>query len=348
MITGTAAPERLLKKALSKKPVHESLEDYLDRLAVQLAALAGPSTPSWMVSPSPRSPIQANDQMTAKRAPSLPEIPLNNHDANSDQLGPTLISAPQAIAAPRAAPRPSTSSLLSEMLHAQNMLHSEPALPRESLVLSPPPYDESASPPSSSPSLRNESASAAALPPAALCPSLAPHSPSPRSSSPPHLSPDSASPGGSLLHLSRNEGGSPSPTHQLAHLRSDINFILDVSDALNRSLETLSMVQTRTQGTERNQIERIFNIFSFTLREVLRLVEIGNVYLQMWIDLGSMYAGSVVYRILRIHPLLAGVIPIIISPFLSLHTITLFYVCLLYIQEAIVMATETDPDLTIA
>ena len=114
--------ERLLTTLLSNKPASESLEDYLDGLAIKVAALT--------LGPSPRSPFRAgaraDGQMTARWTLSLPEMPLDDHDdhiADSGELNPTLISSP--ITAP-------TSSLLSE-IQGQNMSISEFALPGESL-----------------------------------------------------------------------------------------------------------------------------------------------------------------------------------------------------------------------
>ncbi|KAH9021471.1 hypothetical protein EDB85DRAFT_417328 [Lactarius pseudohatsudake] len=91
-----------------------------------------------------------------------------------------------------------------------------------------------------------------------------------------------------------------------------------------------------------------FELLSSTLRGAIKLIEVGDIYLRMWSDLGSVHAGVVLHRIQAIHPCLARLVPVIISSLLSIHTATLLYACLLYIREAIVMATEMDPELTIA
>jgi len=144
------------------------------------------------------------------------------------------------------------------------------------------------------------------------------------------------------------------------HLASDVSFLLDVSLTLNQSLEVLSVGQNpngvrdpemnpvKYLETESMATRHTFELLSSTLRGAVQLVEIGNVYLVLWSDLGTMHAGVVLRRILAIHPSLAWVVRVILSSLLSLHTATLLYACLLYIREAIVMATEMDPELTIA
>jgi len=81
------------------------------------------------------------------------------------------------------------------------------------------------------------------------------------------------------------------------------------------------------------------------------LVDVRNVHLQMWLKLGSTHARMLLHRILGIHPLLAHMICILIKlvlPFLLLHTATIFYLYILYIQEAMSMAMEVDPEVIIA
>ena len=81
----------------------------------------------------------------------------------------------------------------------------------------------------------------------------------------------------------------------------------------------------------------IFNFLFFTLLRVLQLRDVGIVYLQ-----------KLFYRILGIHLFLTQVLPVLISSLLSLLTATIVYSSILYIQEAISMATEADPDVIIA
>jgi len=74
-------------------------------------------------------------------------------------------------------------------------------------------------------------------------------------------------------------------------------------------------------------------------------MNIGIVYLQKWLNLGSTY---VLHWMMGIHLFLAQVLHILVSSLQSLHTATIFYLCILYIQEAISMATEVDKDVIIA
>lgn len=148
---------------------------------------------------------------------------------------------------------------------------------------------------------------------------------------------------------------SPSPCPPVPRLLSDMNFILNIQQALNESLEALTVTSNGRWGFQKNllykMMQGIFNFLSFTLRGVRQLVDVGNVYLQTWLDSGSTHARMLLHRILSIHPLLTQVLrvlDILVSPLLSLHTATTFYSCILYIQEVISMTTEVDPEVIIA
>ena len=173
---------------------------------------------------------------------------------------------------------------------------------------------------------------------------------------------------------SRAQRRRPPPVPQLV---SDMNFILNIQQALNKSLEALSVTPNGRWGSQKNLLYKImrgisnflsftlrgvfnvlsftlrgvFSLFSFTLWGVWQLVDIGNVYLRVWLNSGSTHARMLLHRILGIHPLLAllaQMLHILVSPLLSLHTTTIFYSCILYIQEVISMATEVDPEVIIA
>ena len=130
----------------------------------------------------------------------------------------------------------------------------------------------------------------------------------------------------------------------------DMNFIMNIHQALNQSLEALIVASRGIGGSQMNLLTRyqyllymhkimqgIFNLLSFMLLRVLQLMDVSIVYLQV-----------LFYRILRIHPFLAQVLPILVLSLLSLHTATIVYSSILYIQEVISMATEVDPEIIIA
>lgn len=146
----------------------------------------------------------------------------------------------------------------------------------------------------------------------------------------------------------------------LRPLADDVSFILNASLTLNQSLEALSVARDGMGDLEAKPIEYPFYIckqmatrltfkpLSSIFRGAIGFVEVGNVYLRLWSDWGRMHAGEALRIIFTFHPCLAWVFPIIVSSLLSLHPATLLYACLLYIREVAVMATEMDPELTIA
>lgn len=168
-------------------------------------------------------------------------------------------------------------------------------------------------------------------------------------------------------------------TNPLQRMASDVSLILDISLTFNQSLEVLSAVQnekmtvllrngpmagssratysahpsgmrdTETEPVEYLVYEHMATRLTFKLlTSTLCLVGAGKIKLRMWYDWGSMCAGMVLGRIIPVHPGLARVLTTIISSLLSLHPATLLYACLLYIHEAVVMATEMDPELIVA
>ena len=164
----------------------------------------------------------------------------------------------------------------------------------------------------------------------------------------------------------RSGAQGPLPCPPIPQLVSNMSFILNIQQTLNESLEALSVTSNGQWGSQKNLLYKIIrriiiylsltlqgvgNFLSFMLRGVWQLVDVGNVYLQMWLNLGSMHARTHLHRIISIHPLLAHVIRILVklvSPLLSLHTATIFYSCILYIQEAVSIATEVDSEVMIA
>ena len=116
----------------------------------------------------------------------------------------------------------------------------------------------------------------------------------------------------------------------------------------SQSQNTSFSVHLRALVYKHKMMRGIFNFLFFTLRAALQLMYVEAVYSQIWLNLGYMHARILYHRILSIHPLLAHVLPLFILPFRSLHSATIFYLCILYIQEAISMATEVDPDVIVA
>lgn len=81
---------------------------------------------------------------------------------------------------------------------------------------------------------------------------------------------------------------------------------------------------------------------------LLHWVEAGNAYLGACLDYGGRHTRTLLNRIFALHPLLTRVYLIMESTILSLHTATLLLTCVLYIQEAILLATQMEPERTIA
>ena len=128
-----------------------------------------------------------------------------------------------------------------------------------------------------------------------------------------------------------------------------VNFIMNIEQALNHSLDALSVSSKGIGGLRylvyKHKVMRgILTFLSFILQAVLQLMYIGAVYLPTWLSLGWIHTRTLPHRILSIHPFL----PLFVSSLQSLHTATIFYLCILYIQEARIMATEVDPELIIA
>ncbi|KAN0127447.1 hypothetical protein V8E53_014733 [Lactarius tabidus] len=335
--------DRLLKGVLSNKPSHESPGDYLDRLASRHTAPKHQSTQPEGSLFRRRTGIASAGQATVRQSPTpSPSI-----------LG-SVLGSPSSITASHFANHNIAESSTSGgtpteeapvFLDPFSSLFHE--IHRASRVQTPPSPTRSRSLPASSLSrmelpARSRSLSASSL---------------------------------SQIELPTNK--SPPPLQRLA---SDVSLILDVSLTFNQSLEVLSVVQNEettvllqsdpTVGSSRTPnsahppaqmrdpetepikylvYKRMATLLTFKLLSSWRQsVEVGNIYLQMWSDWGSMHAGMVLGRILVIHPSLAQVVPLVISFLLSLHPATLLYACLLYIHEAVVMATEMDPELTIA
>ena len=140
-----------------------------------------------------------------------------------------------------------------------------------------------------------------------------------------------------MRHVSSQQMAMPRiPVPQLI---SKVDFIKKIQLALNRALKLLKAHKMMRGG---------FNFLSFMLKAVLQLIYVGTVYLQNWLDLGHIYARILYYRIVVIHPFFAQVLPLFIWSLRSLHTATIVYSCILYIQEAISLATKVDSEVIIA
>jgi hypothetical protein len=73
------------------------------------------------------------------------------------------------------------------------------------------------------------------------------------------------------------------------------------------------------------------------------LVEAGNIYLEVWLNYGGRHTRSLLNWIFAFHPLLYRVYVIMESALLPLHPVTLLLTCMLYIQEAILLASQMEP-----
>jgi hypothetical protein len=138
-----------------------------------------------------------------------------------------------------------------------------------------------------------------------------------------------------------------------------LNFALNIQQALNKSLEAYSVTLNRIGGSnidlltgylahEHQMMCGVFSFGFFALLVVLQLLNTGIVYLEMWLNSRCMHARMLLRRVIMIHPLLEQVLSILASSLLSLHTATILYLCILYIQEAISMVTEVDPEAILA
>jgi hypothetical protein len=150
-----------------------------------------------------------------------------------------------------------------------------------------------------------------------------------------------------------------SPHIPIPQLASNLNFALNIQQALNKSLEAYSMTLNRIGGSNMDLLTRylahkhqmmhsIFNFGFFMLWVVLQLLNTGIVYLEMWLNSRCIHARMLLCRVIMIHLLLEQVLSILALSLLSLHTATILYLCILYIQKAILMVTEVDPEAILA
>ena len=160
--------------------------------------------------------------------------------------------------------------------------------------------------------------------------------------------PQNTSPALPSIHLRPQ---SPSPHIPTRQLVPDVNMVLKFQQALSMASNGIGdsrMDPLTGYRAYKHRMKRgIFNSLSFTW-VILHLVNVGIVYLQMWLNSGRMHAIILLHRINRIHPFLAQGIYGLVSCLLSLHTTTILYSCILYFQEAIFMATEVDTEAIIA
>lgn len=144
---------------------------------------------------------------------------------------------------------------------------------------------------------------------------------------------------------------SPSPHLPTRQLVRNINMALKIPQALSMASNGIGDSRmdplTGYQAYKRRMKQGIFNLLSFTW-VILQLVNVGIVYSQMWLNSGRMHTIVLLHRINGIHPFLAQGIYGLVSCLVSLHTTTILYSCILYFQEAIIMATEVDPEAIIA
>ena len=137
--------------------------------------------------------------------------------------------------------------------------------------------------------------------------------------------------------------------------------MVDIQQTLDQYLKAISMASNPVWGSQVNLLARylpavykhkmmpgVFDFLSFTFWGVLRLMNAGTVYLIIWLLLVPMHARMLLHKIIGTYLFLAQVLPILFSWPLSLHTATILYSCILYIQEAISHATEVDPEVIIA
>jgi uncharacterized membrane protein len=75
----------------------------------------------------------------------------------------------------------------------------------------------------------------------------------------------------------------------------------------------------------------------------MHLVEAGNTYLEAWLNYGGRHTRSLLNWMFTFHPLLYRVYVIMELALLPLHTATLLLMCMLYIQEAILLASQMEP-----
>ena len=302
--------ECLLKKALSKKHPQESLEDYLDRLAIRLAGSMRPLTP--MLTPSttlhgvPRTSPQSSTHSNSKST-----------TGGRSTLSPSIS-------------RTSSGHQSLSMSVPATLSDSHPVSFAESYEQEP--MEEVHTPPF--PSLFHEMRHA-----------------SEQQTTPPTTSYPLHSPIASMSFStpSRTQTPSQSPSPPPPQFVRKANFIVNFSQVLNQSLEALDVTRKENGVFQMGLMTRpIFNYFSFTFQVLLQLIDIGNAYLQTWLDMGRMRARMLLCRMLLIHPIFTQMLSVLISSLLSLHPATIFYSCLLYIQEAIVLATEVDTEIIVA
>lgn len=111
--------------------------------------------------------------------------------------------------------------------------------------------------------------------------------------------------------------------------------------------EPLSTNSGRTIGsgpilvlyTNRPSYHALFRFVSW----LTQWVEAGNAYLEACLDCGGRYKGKLLNKIFTLHPLLFRAFLIVESALLSLHPAALLLTCMLYIQEAVLLASQMEP-----
>jgi len=159
-------------------------------------------------------------------------------------------------------------------------------------------------------------------------------------------------PSGSSLPLDETHNTIPLPQVTL-----EMDTMLRSLRTINSSLESLDPNFSETTGIGSGLIPSGPSLYdnrlnyrtpSLVASWLTRRVEAGNAYLEVYLDCGERCARTLLKRVFTLHPLLIKVYLIAEPALLSLHIATLLLTCMLYIQEAILLATQTEPELPIA
>jgi hypothetical protein len=148
----------------------------------------------------------------------------------------------------------------------------------------------------------------------------------------------------STLLLSLSPSGSKLPPSLPQEETSEMDTTVQVDPS---SLEPLSTNFGGTIGSGPTQV--LYNnrlsfhtLLSFVLW-LMRQVEAGNAFLEAYLDYGRGYTRTLLHKIFTCHPILFRVYLIVELTLISLHPTTFLLTCMLYIQEAILLASHMEP-----